>query len=415
MSDFWAKQHGLLCGQAGTGKSFLAAKKCEEAYFSTRLLATTGIAAVNLGGTATTINSFLGYYDTKALKDMWVTGKLKSRIKKVANLGVERLVIDECSMLPADQLTYLMKAIEESGTGLGITLVGDFGQLPPVDAEFCYRSPEWPPFTENILELTQPYRFTDPTYYTLLEKIRSGRAIEAADLLDRSVFVSALDTEFDGTTILAVNEAIDRFNDARLHKLPGKDLRFPTLRRDEQKSEWKKLIPDILRLKEGALVVITANSVQAKRIIYANGDLGTLMNSGTEAHALVKLKRTGEVVPVYYVTREYKRLNNDGDEIIVGEITYMPLRPAYASTVHKAQGLTFDSTQIDLRNFLFDSPGMLYVAMSRVRSQAGLKIVGTPELFVKRCVPNGGLIGFEKSLEGAKKAATLGARRLLDL
>jgi len=189
----------------------------------------------------------------------------------------------------------------------------------------------------------------------------------------------------------------------------GKEVTFVSTRWGKLRSEWGQLekpehtwgIPKELKLKIGALVMILANERnEERRLIYVNGDLGTIVDA-EESSAWVELQRTGEVVRVVPVTRQVKipcdsarrkelREKGEGDKIdgkweIVGAITYLPLRVAYASTTHKSQGLSLDRVQINVRDPFFKSPGMMYVALSRARTAAGLRLVGSPKAIIERC------------------------------
>ena len=157
--------------------------------------------------------------------------------------------------------------------------------------------------------------------------------------------------------------------------------------------------------------MVLANRREERRLLYVNGDLGTLDGISEDGSAAwVRLQRTGEDVAVEWVTRqvkvpidatrraelrrEGKTERIDGKWEIVGEITYMPLRVAYASTVHKSQGLSLDRVQVNIRDAFFKSPGMLYVALSRARTAEGLRLVGSPQAIIDRCSTDGRLRGW---------------------
>lgn len=436
----WKRQpYSVLAGTAGTGKSFFA----REWAASTKgvvLAATTGIAAINLGGI--TINGLLGYYDTASLRDSYVAGFLELRLRKWHKSGLRRIVLDEMSMLDAEQLTLLTKALEDvAGRGyamagdvddedegqlenassedaenenpISLTLVGDFAQLPPVKAPFAFESPEWERYQAHCLTLTEIKRQADRDFIEALQAVRVGDGARALPFFqDR--FQTTTDQHFPGPTLFAKNEQVGRFNMLRheeltstLHQFHGRSWLTPGRK---EPGEWKN-IPrgrdgqPLIQLKEGALVMILANKPDLDMpgsFTYVNGDLGELVGPTAIGNcANVRLHRTGEVVMVAPVTREIKiplevgrrkalKAEGHGDRVegrweIVGGITYMPLRLAYATTVHKSQGLSLDQVQININDGFFSTPGMLFVALSRARTSEGLRIVGSPAAFLARC------------------------------
>jgi ATP-dependent DNA helicase PIF1 len=403
-----------LAGAAGSGKTF-ATRAWEEPGLL--LCATTGIAAINVGGE--TINSILGYFDTPAMTESYLRGSLTERLARLWQAGVRRLVLDEVSMLDAEQLTCLVKAIDElSGKGysltrkeydgpppdMGLTLVGDFLQLPPVKAKFAFTSPEWPRFAEATITLTEIRRQDDPEFIEMLRHARVGRGKKVAEYFAAHGGIAVeTDEHFAGSTILATNEHVDRYNGQRMAALTGKTVSFTSGRWGELRREWKQQIPEVLTLKIGALVMILSNyrDPEGHELVYVNGDLGEVVDA-TDRSCWVQLQRTGEIVEVVPVTREVKQPIDgarkkalheqkredrlDGEYEITGGITYLPLRVAYASTCHKSQGLSLDAVQVNFRDPFFGKTGMLYVALSRARTAAGLRLVGSPKVLVERCV-----------------------------
>lgn len=434
-----------LAGAAGSGKTFATKEWADEAE-GLVLCATTGIAAINLGGE--TINSVIGFFDTASLQEMYITGALTAKLGRLWKCGVKRLIIDEVSMLSGDQLGFLVKAVEEVNNRgyvintkvkgeedgpppqMGLTLVGDFCQLPPVKAPFAFEAPEWTYFAGHIRTLTEIRRQADVEFIQMLRAARRGEGKTVAEyFLDRNLIQQESDDHFAGATILAKNESVERYNTLRMQQLTGAAVTFGSSRWGKQRSEWGNPekppstwgIPETLGLKIGALVMILANrresldpdDPRAKRLIYVNGDLGELVGAGEEVShylpggtavrkrvAYVRLQRTGVVVNVFPVDRlvkipcdsaRRKELRELGQEEriddkweVAGAITYMPLRVAYATTVHKSQGLSLDTVQVNVRDPFFKAPGMLYVALSRARTPQGLRLVGSRAALVER-------------------------------
>ena len=201
-----------------------------------------------------------------------------------------------------------------------------------------------------------------------------------------------LDINFQGTTIMARNLDVDRFNERRLSYLDTKEIRFPSHRFGKQEPEWKKHIPEIFESKMDALVMILVNKTigegEERELLYVNGDLGYIRDV-TEKTCIVELLRDGTEVEVGYTTKLKKEKDQDGKEQVVGSCEHIPLRTAYATTCHKSQGLTLDNVQVNLNAQFFGHGGMSYVALSRARTQGGLHIiVGNPNTFIKRCKTN---------------------------
>lgn len=453
-----------LCGTAGTGKSTMA-RALIQRQPGVVLAATTGIAAVNLGE-GTTINALLKYFNTEDLREKYVSGQLHTTLRRLWRAGLRRIVLDEVSMLSADALTYITRAIAETnerpddselaavgtddiqdedtssrGGGrakiaddpIGLTLVGDFGQLPPVaDSEeykdpktgekklrklpvrFAFESPEWSKYAPHVTKLTKIWRQDAQDFIAALHAVRRGDKAAALQFFTDSRFQLATDDTFDGTTIVAKNDEVDRYNQLRLDALTTPVLQWDTSREGKQREDWKQ-IPPTVTVKEKALVMLLANRRvyddpddpdDMGRLVYANGDLGYVLGRDSMGRWRVRLKRNGSEQAVFPVTREnqvpldpgrrkelkelypndwQRYISEDGKYEVVGRITYMPVRVAYACTVHKTQGLTLDAVQVNIRDWMFKQPGMLFVALSRARTADGLRIVGNQRGFLERC------------------------------
>lgn len=422
----------FVTGAAGTGKTFLQKKAIEEDEHYGVLAATTGIAAINLG--TTTLNSILKFFDTESLRDRFNRGSLSATLHKLGK-KTKRLVIDEVSMMDALQLDYIFQAIaivneyqDMVDAPMGIVLTGDFAQLPPVKAMFAFEAACWEHFERNTETLTKVYRQDNLRFLDALNAARGGKGNEAVSILKEIGvrFRPQTINDFKGTTILPKNQQVDNFNFSQLLTIPGTSFSLEAKHWGDQSSEWKN-IPDVLKLKESAYVMILSNDTEGG-FSYANGDCGVIQQRDEDGTVWIKLARNELVVPIKPIIR-YKTVSHDDGEkkgldssdlphifcekdcgidipgkkhgpwgehsfncsrgsFNTGGIKFYPLRLAYATSVHKSQGLTLDNCQIDCRDPFFGDPGMSYVALSRCRTPEGLTIVGTAEKLVERIKVN---------------------------
>jgi len=433
----------FLTGIAGSGKTFECRRRIREDPDYGVLCATTGIAAVNLGEGVTTLNSLLRYYNTDSLEMAHQTGRLARRLSDLAlGEGVRNIVIDEVSMMDAEQLDLIYEGIEKfnysdpanllgwESPKLGLVLTGDFCQLPPVKGKFAFEAECWEKFEARTTVLTKCWRHAgDSRFLEGLNCFRAGLGRKGAGILaDCGVgFHSSLDEDFEGSTIIARNENVDNYNDVRLAKLTTEPFTLRTIRwhspdRADVNNQWKSIKIEST-YKPGALVMLLDNDSDGQ---FVNGDLGRVVEfNRSDKVIIVRLLRTGEDVYVSPIWRrhlerkvppqfqkvgseDWPRSRQDSHarspedltyfdskekRWVLGECLFYPLRLAWATTVHKSQGLTLDKVQIDLSHNFFGSPGMAYVALSRSRTPEGLRLVGTRDLLAsrarldRRCAP----------------------------
>ena len=386
-----------LAGTAGCGKTYLARQWAAHDP-SVWLCATTGIAAVNLN--TVTINSTLWYFDTDDLEQQYHLGRIQAALRKLRSSRYTRLVVDEFSMMDGRQLDLLCFALDEVNVGLdekpmALTLVGDPCQLPPIKSQFVFERPAWARFTDNVVTLTEPRRQADPDFVRALQAVRRGDASTGLAYF-RPCLDAREDMQFRGTTIVSKNEEVERVNRVRLMDLKGSVITYPSWRDGKQRSEWKHL-PETLELKPGAIVMCLANRYEGGSLVYANGSLAEFLErvdadpsmEERGPFARVKLLDTEAVVLVPRVTRKHEQVTGaTGDKKprkdVVGWITFMPLRLAFASTCHKVQGLSLDHVQVLIHNVFWKQPSMTYVALSRARTLGGLRIVGSADQLSQR-------------------------------
>ena len=404
----------FITGCAGSGKTWSVRQSITEDPKWGILAATTGVSAINLN--TVTVNSLLGYFDTASLEDRFESGYLRTRLHHLAR-QYRNLVVDEVSMMDGDQLDIIHRAMTQANdcadvpAPMGLVAVGDFCQLPVVEGKWAFEAECWPEFERNTTRLTKNWRQAEGPFLDGLNLLRAGDGKRAAEVLSHLVdFRRDTMQVFEGTTIVATNRQADDYNWLRYRRLCGVEQSYPSTRWGRESGGWK-LIPETLKLREGAFVTILVND--APDFTYCNGDCGHVVEMAESDRSVgVRLQRNGEVVNIGYLVRpteqrhapdefsawEVEEAQDTGAHLpdgsywskqrrrwVRGEITYMPLRLAYAATCHRSQGLTLDSVQVDLRHNFMGTPAMAYTALSRCRTAAGLHLVGTPEMLARRC------------------------------
>lgn len=406
-------------GIAGSGKTYAWRERIAADPSAAMLMASTGIAAVNLG--TVTVNSSLGYFNTDSLRDAYLSGMLVRKLRAIRE-EYRRICIDEISMTDGEQLSLIVRGTLEANSflskqpPLGIACVGDFCQLPPVKAKWAFESDEWWRFEENTTRLTKVWRQDAGAFLNALNFIRRGDGATGADILTSEgvEWNTSLDINFQGTTIVPKNDQVSRYNAEALSRLPSPQFFVESRRWGKQRTEWGQNqrtrewgIPLRLALKHGAWVTLLSNSYDEDRnIVYCNGDCGWVEDHDLRC-VTVRLARNQRIVEVSPIIRDVSQQDKpqgwartDGGmghgewvprphwmpnkkRFVLGQIEYLPMQLAYASTVHRSQGLSLDRVQFDFRNDFAKQPAMMYVSMSRCRSLQGLRLVGQPERFVK--------------------------------
>lgn len=426
----------FLTGVAGSGKSYTVMQRIKEDPMYAKLGASTGIAAVNLD--ATTIHSLLGFFDTDSLRDAYIQGSAQRKLRQLVEQGYKNVVLDEISMISNDTLDLLVRVFDEVNmhlpTGhqpIGLICSGDFCQLMPIADKrhpkgrsgavpWAFDAQCWPRFAENTTKLTKVWRQADEKFLAALNYARSGQGSLAAGALIGGglKFENDVRIDFDGTTIKGRNEEVDRFNQLALDRVQGRLLALPSRRWGKQRSEWKN-IPDRTVLRENAYVMLLSNKSDGfGGFDYVNGDCGHIKEivpspiKGMPASVAIELVRTGQVVQVSPLVRavDYRdkpdsmtvevtvpshedngrylpmpHYRKAARRYVEGQVEYYPMRLAYASTVHKSQGLSLDRVQIDIRDWTMRNPAMIYVALSRCRTIEGLRVVGSRERMAEYC------------------------------
>lgn len=371
----------LLTGPAGAGKTYLLNRfiklaKNEGKHVS--VTATTGLAATHLGGT--TIHSWAGIGVADYISPGFAEHMSKGRHEIIEKTDI--LVIDEISMLHdyrldmVDEVCRLVRKNDEPFGGIQVVMSGDFFQLPPVNrgngraGGFVVNANVWQELDPVICYLEEQHRQDDEQLLGILNALRAGdiRRHHAEALLARTE-VTAPDTTAL-TELHTVNVDVDRINEQRLDELEGDELHYTQSTTGAanyvENLQRSVLAPEVLRLKKGALVMAVKNSPDKR---FANGSIGIIIDFEPNTEYPIVEFRSGKVVSMLPETWELR----DGDKKRAS-ISQIPLRLAWAITVHKSQGMTLDAARIDLRKAFVE--GMGYVALSRVKNLENLYLTG---------------------------------------
>lgn len=370
----------FLTGPAGSGKTYLLNKfitflksKNTKAGFT----ASTGIAATHIGGI--TLDSWSGIGIRDNLTEAEIEEMKNKLYLKIRYLGVKVLIIDEVSMLSAakfdllDRTARQIRRIDAPFGGIQIILCGDFFQLPPVGdnrsyADFIYKSMAWQKMNLKICYLDAQYRQTDPEFLMVLSALRKNEiSDEILQILIKTIG-QKLDTDVPPVKLYTHNVDVSAINNTELMKLNGEIRTYqmeyrgpPALTEMIRKS---CLAPEKLQLKKDAVVMFVKNNQKEG---YVNGTMGKVKGFNRSGYPVVETaeKKRINVVPAAFTIEE----NN----IVKAQVSQLPLRLAWAITVHKSQGMTISRAEVDLgKSFL---TGMGYVALSRVKSLKGLRLL----------------------------------------
>jgi ATP-dependent DNA helicase PIF1 len=371
----------FLTGAPGSGKTYVLRQFIQWAKAKNKRLAvtaSTGIAATHIGGNTIHSWSGLGIRDSLEPRDIqWLSGNQKLA-KRYNNTDV--LIIDEVSMLHGkrlDMVNEVCKLLRESQKpfgGMQVILTGDLFQLPPVDrnqtsVDFAHTSKTWQELALKICYLTEQHRQSDDYLLGLLEAMRRDEIEEEHFEALRSRLGHSPPSGQAITKLYSHNYDVEEINTTHLAALHEDPQAFVMQTHGVQAKvdQLKKsvLAPEVLELKVGAEVMFVANN-QGEG--YVNGSRGKVIGFKDRAPQ-VKLQRTNRIVTVIPTSWA---LEEDGKE--KARATQLPLRLAWAITIHKSQGMSLDGAEIDLSRAF--TPGMGYVALSRVRSLDGIFLKG---------------------------------------
>lgn len=362
----------FLTGSPGTGKSYVIGEYLKSLSFRPPVLASTGAAAILIGGR--TFHSFFGLGVMqggveRTLARALDNKRLKTRLRKTG-----LIIVDEVSMLShetfdcAEKIARVVLKNNEPWGGIRVIAVGDFAQLPPVSRErvkpWAFLGEAWASSQFEWVELEEIVRSDNEDFNRILGKIRWGEIDSEVENFLESKELHDLDV--DTPRIFPRRAQTEAFNQERLQQMDGLSRFYETKYTGQERAIETLMreapIPPSIELKPGVLVMIRMNDPKQR---YVNGSLAKVVDLFDEK---IVLDLKGKFIELEKFSFSYQ--DADGNEIAAA--TNFPLSLAYAHTIHKVQGATLDRVHLDLERLW--EPGQAYVALSRIRDPQALSL-----------------------------------------
>ncbi|NOQ32098.1 MAG: AAA family ATPase [Helicobacteraceae bacterium] len=373
----------FITGSAGTGKTYLLNKY--TFYLKSRkiiptIVAPTGIAASHLQGQ--TIHSFFSLGIRNEIDDYYIESLLEKKYLQTRFSKLKVLIVDEISMVSPEMfcaMDKILRAFKKNDIpfgGIQTILSGDFFQLPPIskepkDKRFAWQSTSWKELELKTCYLQEKFRQDDNVLISILDEIRSGNVSSNSYDILNSRYHKELDIDFTPTKLYTHNVDVDRINNDELNKINNEAKSFKYKSEGTAKNIEKifksSLVLEEISLKKDAVVMFIKNNHE---LGYVNGTTGVIVDFDKQTGLPIVKTSYGSLIKLSL--EDWTIENESGN--ITAKVSQVPLKLAWAITIHKSQGMTLDSAEIDLSKTF--EVGQGYVALSRIKNIDGLRLMG---------------------------------------
>lgn len=357
----------FITGSAGTGKSYLLKYITRYLYSNSKkyaITSTTGCSAVLIN--AQTINSYLCLgLNIETPENIYM--KYKKSLNKINYLNT--LIIDEISMMndnlleKINDLLCLIRKSELPFGGIQIILIGDFCQLPPITGNYCFLSNIWYKLNLNVIILNELMRQKeDEQFQLILEEIRKGSCSTDTYNILKNLKNTKFENNIKPTKLYPINENVDKINNKEFKKLLIRNNNISNIYNAKSSHTYLDIKSYNIELTLNSQIIITRNiSIENKLV---NGTRGIVIELN-DNYVIIK-----DINNINHIIEYYKDINENNNTWI----SFLPIKLAYALSIHKSQGSTIDALEIDLGSDIFVS-GQLYTALSRGKSLKNIKII----------------------------------------